>query len=149
MGWCERKLSKVEGFYFHGIANELLGVLKLDDRVIGAHVVEERQVVGLVVRVAGNIGSHLCIVDDLSVKLSLVGGHGAIEVHVVLCQSARLIKAGQLYHSSGNNLVLLNAEDRLLLELLYGVDNSEGHADGKGRRYGNQDDVDFAGGEPG
>ena len=74
-------------------------------------------------------------------ELGLVGGHCAVEVHVVLSEGAGLVETGELDHAPRNHLVLRNAEDGLLAQFLDGVDYAEGHAHGQRRRHCDQDQV--------
>lgn len=69
-------------------------------------------------------------------------GHNAIEIHIILSQRASLIEAAKLDNTTHNDLILWDTEYLFLIHPLECVDNAEGHADWKGRRYSNQNNVD-------
>lgn len=142
VGLIESKATEVECFNLHRIANKLVWFLNFDDGVIGCHVVKDWQVVRLFIDVIDHVLSHFLGIDDLSVKLAIPGGHGAVEVHEVLSEGASLVEASEFNHSSSNHLILRDAENRLLLQFFNGIDDSESHADGESGRHCDENHID-------
>lgn len=138
----ELELAELEGFNFHGVANELTCGLYFDNRVIGGHVVESRQVVGLDFHVIDDVLRHFLSIGDLSVEFSGIGGDDAVKVHVVLGERTGFIKAAKFDNAAHDNLILRDAKYFLLVQSFQGVDDAKGHADWKCRRHSYQDDID-------
>jgi hypothetical protein len=125
----ECELSKIESFDFHGIAYQFTCFLNFDYRMVSCHIVEKWEIVRFVVGILDSVLSHFLGVDDLRVKLCLVGRYGTVKIHKIFCERAGLIEAGKLDHPTRNDLILLNTKDRFLIEFLNGVNDSKGHAD--------------------
>ena len=134
LGEADLKFTKIEGFYLHGVSDQLACGLYFDDGVVGGDVVEDGEVVGLLMRVVGDVLGHFLGVDNLGVKFPLIAGHTTVEIHEVLGEGASFIKTGKLDHPARYNFILLNTKYLLLLQFLYCVNDAKGHADGEGWR---------------
>lgn len=142
MALVEGEPSKVEGLDLHGVSDQFSGCFDLDDGVVGCHVVEEGQVVGLLVDLLDHIVSHFLGVDHLGVELGVPGWHRAVEVHVVFGEGARLVEAGEFDHTAGDDFVLGDAKDAFFLQFLNGVNDAKGHADWQSRRHRDKYQID-------
>jgi hypothetical protein len=105
------KFPEFKGFYLHRVTNKFFSGLNFNDWVVGCHVVESRQIVGLSFDIINHITRHLFCINNLSMKLSSMRRHDAIKIHVVFCQCSCFIETAKLDNASCNDLVLGDAKD--------------------------------------
>ena len=130
--------SKIESFDLHWISNQLSGAFQPNNRMISGHIVQNGQIVRFLMVIVDDVVGHFLIIDDLSMKLSLVARNHTIKVHEILSQSASLVKTSKLYHATSNNLILLDTENLLFLKLFDSIDDSKSHTDWQSWRHCNK-----------
>jgi hypothetical protein len=141
IGLVESEVPEFNKFYLHRVANQLTCLLETDDRMVGGHIVENSIEITLAVEESFDIGSLIRSVGDGGVKFPALSRDQALKIHEILSKSSCFIEAAEADDTSRDDFGLLYAEDRLILQLLNGVDNSKGHADRQGGRDCDDDQI--------
>lgn len=135
------KLPKFKEFYLHGITYHFACSFNTYDRMVGGHVVVDVQKVRFALNNRCDVELVFISVIYCLVKFTFFCRYEGLKVHKILSQSASFIKAAEIYCSSSDNFVFLNAKNRLIIEFFNGIDNSKSHTNWQGRRHSNSDQI--------